>query len=467
MVTPSEHGGVPGQYIVRFRDDVEDPEKIARGLVHNSDLLYVYSHAIKGFAARLPRQAAEAISKRADVEYVAQDEELTLEMISHSASVPSAWALSRVSNRTRVLSEPFEYLHSGSNVNVYVVDSGIRGTHQEFSGRTGQGWTYTTDHPAWSDCTGHGTMVASAAVGSTTGVALNARLHSVRVFGCQWTTYSSRINAGLDWIKANHVKPAIVNLSLGKEVDWWNPASWITTDDAVQALIDDGVTVVVAAGNSGENACGYAPARVPEAITVAASDYNDYPSVWTSGSTNYGECVDLFGPGSAVRAATLSGNSTYTNGFAGTSAAAPYVAGTAAAMLSAESTATPDRVHSILTLSSTKNSIQNVSLTPNQLLYSPFTTSSISGPGTVITAGTYQWSARTSGGNGSQSYTWHRSDNGGQWYAVSTTSTYSGYIGDTAPSFRLRLTINYGISSEVSSDHQVTYDPPDCGRTRC
>ena len=72
---------------------------------------------------------------------------------------------------------------------------------------------------------------------------------------------------------ANHQSPAVATLSLGIQVGSWSRV----LEDAVRSLVvDHGVTVVVAAGNSAVDACHVAPANVPEALTVAASNVGEW-----------------------------------------------------------------------------------------------------------------------------------------------------------------------------------------------
>ena len=144
------------------------------------------------------------------------------------------------------------------------------------------------DWDPWDEY-GHGTHIAGTAAGKKFGVAKDAIIHPVRVLGSDGSGAWSGIIKGLNWIAANHKKPAAAVLSLGGHKSW-------SVNSAVQGLINAGVTVVVAAGNSHKDACGFSPASVPTAITVSATDRYDHISSFA----NYGSCVDIFAPGTDI-----------------------------------------------------------------------------------------------------------------------------------------------------------------------
>ena len=148
--------------------------------------------------------------------------------------------------------------------------------------------------------------------------------------------------------------PAVANLSLGGGFSQAN-------NDAVTALVAAGVTTAVAAGNDNANACNYSPASTPNAITVAASDKNNARASYS----NYGNCVDIYGPGSSITSAWI-GSPSATNTISGTSMASPHVAGAAAVELSRHPTWTPATVGTYLTTNAVQNQITgNVAGTPN------------------------------------------------------------------------------------------------------
>jgi hypothetical protein len=270
------------------------------------------------------------------------------------------WGLDRTDQRLLPLNSTYTYRLNGEGIHAYVVDTGIRATHVEFTGRVGNGYDAVDGDNNPDDCQGHGTHVAGSVGGTTYGVAKAVTLHGVRVLNCQGSGTLAGILAGLDWVGGNYQTPAVVNMSLGSFAN-------ATIDDAVQTLIDGGLPVIVAAGNSNQNACNYSPARLPDAITVGSTDIKDVRSVFS----NYGTCLDLFGPGTAILSAWHTGD-TATHTIDGTSHAAPHVAGLASLYLSLFPNTTPADVSAFILSSATPDLVADPQGSPNLLLFSPY-----------------------------------------------------------------------------------------------
>jgi subtilisin family serine protease len=255
----------------------------------------------------------------------------------------------------------YTYTATGRGVNIYILDSGIRMTHQEFAGRIRLG--FDVNGESGDDCFGHGTHVAGIAAGATYGVAKGATIWNVKVGlepFCGLTVAS--VVAGVDWVTANRQLPAVANMSLGG----YGPIPPLET--AVRNSIARGVVYAFAAGNDSTDSCNHTPGgRVREGINVAASAVNDS----RAGFSNYGPCVDLFAPGSGILSAASTGD-TDSIIMSGTSMAAPHVAGVAALYLEQNPTASPAQVKSAILGNATLNRITDTRGTPNRLLYSLF-----------------------------------------------------------------------------------------------
>jgi len=327
---------VKDQYIVVLRPDTneQDVKSLARtfALTYSGKTKHIYKHAIKGFSIQMTEAAAIALSQDPQVAYVEEDAEV--ELATTQTNVPS-WGLDRIDQHDLTPSTTYNFSNAetGLGVNVYVIDSGIKTQHTEFKKPTG-GWRVVNDFDSFNDgqqgndCNGHGTFIAGVIGGNTVGVAKDATLHNIRVAGCAMNSATaSTVIAGIDWVAAHRVSPAVANLSFVTDVNY-------SVEDAVRNLIGWGVTCVVAAGNNGVDAKDKSPARVSEAITVSSSDANDGR---TSGA-NFGPFVDLFAPGNGIVSASnidRNGNGilddTIVDG--GTSVAAAHVTGVAARFL--------------------------------------------------------------------------------------------------------------------------------------
>jgi subtilisin family serine protease len=178
-------------------------------------------------------------------------------------------------------------------------------------------------------------------------VAKKVRLVAVRGLGCDGSGTTAGVIAGIAWVTKDHKPgtPAVANMSLGGGVS-------AALDRAVKRSIADGVTYAVAAGNDGADACGSSPARVPDALTVGASDRKDHKPSWS----NHGACVDVYAPGAPITSAWDSSD-TASKVLDGTSMASPHVAGAAALYLQHHPSATPAEVASALTDASAKSVI--------------------------------------------------------------------------------------------------------------
>ncbi len=331
---PAAPAGPPASYIVVLHEG-SDPEQVGQehGRRFNAEVKHVYRSALRGYAARVPAARLGELRSDRRVAYVEPDGTAT----ASAQTLP--WGINRIDAD---VSSTLAGNGSGTvtGVNAYVIDSGVS-AHPDLNlvghaNWTGDGRNY--------DCNGHGTHVAgtvgardntSSVVGAAPGVALTA----LKVLGCDGSGSMSSIIAAVDWVTTYGKKPAVVNMSLGG-------GALRSLDDAVRRSASSGFLYLVAAGNSGADACYSSPARAGAGtnngiVTVAATDsYNREPS-WS----NYGSCVDIWAPGASILSTSNSGGTTY---MSGTSMASPHVAGAGGLYLSRNTTASPATAEGVL-----------------------------------------------------------------------------------------------------------------------
>ncbi len=321
-------------------------------------------------------------------------------------SCSDSWALDRIDQRTgsqaaHTLDSKFYFGARGTGVHIYIVDTGLVATHSEFAltgggTRVGNGTNFaitgqcppnkpTTscgDRPAWDtyDGNGHGTLVTSIAAGRRFGVAKSAIVHPVRVGNDGGRSWTSWIASGMDWVAANAVRPAVVNLSYNIEYSPFEDTA--SLDTAVQRLINNyGIPVVNSAGNRNSPVVNFSPTALPEVIVVAGIKSNNYrygydaPLSCTAEfcGSNYGSQVDLFAPAVDIMGAMASSGQSYLCISTGTSYSAPLVTGVVAQYLETNPTASPALVQTVLIERATTSAVLGeLRGSPNRLLYTNF-----------------------------------------------------------------------------------------------
>jgi aqualysin 1 len=356
-------GAIPGHYIVVLDADAAGKAgDLFSAASNTSDLTRtyggvaknIYAHAINGFSAEMSEEQALELSSDPRVKFVEEDS--IMEATATQSNPP--WGLDRTGQRDLPLNQTYSYTTTGSGVNVYIIDTGIRRTHTQFGGRAVVGFDAVGDGQNTNDCNGHGTHVSGTVGGSTYGIAKSVRLFAVRVLDCGGSGSNSGVIAGVDWVTANHISPAVANMSLGGGVS-------TALDTAVNNSINSGVTYAIAAGNSNVNASNSSPARVAAAITVGSSTINDARSSFS----NFGSVVDIFAPGSSILS-SYNTSDTATATLSGTSMATPHVAGVAARFLQSNPGASPATVRNELVNQATLNHLSGIPTgTANRLLF--------------------------------------------------------------------------------------------------
>lgn len=389
---------IPNRYIVVLNDGVvsdQAPVDVRRAQItaianshaqaHGGKARFVYETALKGFSIELPNEAAAiALGQNPQVKWV---EEVGLLHTSSVQPGPPSWGLDRIDQMTLPLDNQYVYNATGTGVTAYVIDTGIRATHNDFGGRAAIAADFINEGSSGgnNDFFGHGTHVAGTLGGATYGVAKAVTIRSVKVCnsggGCPTDAIVNGVNFVTNAHNASSSVPVVANMSLGSR---GGPIPSI--DTAVQNSINAGVTYAVAAGNDGADLINTSPARVQAALTVGASDITDFKASFS----NFGQFLDLFAPGANITSA-WNGSDTDTLALNGTSMASPHGAGTVGLYLQGRTgmsncsaypkqgpsspldgaiSTCPDRVTQFINSNTSLSKLSNIPAgTPNRLLW--------------------------------------------------------------------------------------------------
>ena len=437
---------IAGRYIVRYNADIGDARAVTGDVVGRlGGKVYRHLPGLKGFWGELPDAAIAVLEADPRVWYIEADVELTLAGVGDTTQYGVARQLDRMDQRSLPLNGTYEYSADGTGVHLWIVDNGVDSSDPELAGRVNTSWyfTYNGENP-FASCPSspHGTLMARAAAGATQGVARKATIHSARVAsnGNCADPSSGAATSAMEFIADYSPRPAVINYSITR--DCYISLCGNSVDDAVRYAHGKGVTVVVSAGNgnddqTAQNACGYSPAQVTQAITVGATDFTDAKYLYS----NYGSCVDLF---AAVEP------------LGGTSTAAALTSGVAALFLQLYPNAVPNAVANEIIGKATQGVLSGIgSGSPNRLLYSkvPALTVGIEGPNVIGPNASCTWYSQRLGGQPPFSVQWRRNS-----AVVSTGDSYSVFGGETS-AFGFDLYVVDGVGRTAFATQSVAIDP--------
>jgi hypothetical protein len=369
---------IPGSYIVKLADGTKLDASMAAEIAeqYGGKIRFSYAETLNGFAVDTSAVRAKQLAADPRVDYVAQDltvsvaDDVVGKPVTNTTGVhtnvfvqpnPPSWGLDRIDQRSLPLDLKYFYPSTASAARAYIIDTGIRYTHQEFGGRAVLGTDLVGGvTPPGFDCNGHGTHMAGTVGGATVGVAKGVKLVSVRVLSCTGSGTFSQVIGGVNWVTQDNIanpKPSVVNMSLGGS--FYQPLN-----DAVTASIAANVHYSIPSGGSNSDACAFSPGSTPRATTVASSDRNDNRASFS----NYGPCVDLFAPGVSIYSAWATADNAY-NTISGSTAAA-HAAGVAALWRHRFPADNADQVATALNANATPGVIVNPGTgSPNRLLF--------------------------------------------------------------------------------------------------
>jgi len=355
---------VKDEYIVVFKKGTPGAavESHLSSISEKTKMLHKYNiGAFRGYAARMDQDILKSLLELSEVDYVEENGVVrTSDCVEQDGAT---WGIARTSSLSNDHQSIYHYCSDGGrNAFAYIIDTGIYCAHEEFgpSGRCTQGFTVETGNH--NDGNGHGTHVAGTVGGIQFGMAKNVSLNAVKVLSASGSGTTAGVISGVDYAsndsrQSGKSGKSVANLSLGG-------GKSTAMDSAVNAAWEQGLVVVVAAGNDNANACNYSPAGASDVISVAATDDDDIRATYS----NFGTCVEVFAPGTAVTSAWI-GNPEAERTISGTSMASPHVAGWAAKYLSSHSTSGDELKHALIN-GALVDAVTNPGLlSPNYLVY--------------------------------------------------------------------------------------------------
>ncbi|MBV9494873.1 MAG: S8 family peptidase [Acidobacteria bacterium] len=417
---------VDGEYIVVLKSDAGDVSSVAADM--HANVRHVFGSALHGFSAEMSAARAEELANDPRVAYVQENGIVEVQDVGakhplvHATAIQNdaSWGLDRIDQRALPLSGTYSFDGAPANVDVYVLDTGIRLSHSDFAGRAAHAFDSTGEGP--EDCNGHGTGTASVVGGGQWGVAKGVSLYSVKVLKCSGSGTFEGVGQGIDFVAARPGSRKILFLgAIGGASQ--------AIDDAATAAIAAGVLVVAPAGNSNADACNFSPGRVPAVLTVGSTDMTDARVSFS----NVGTCIDLFAPGRLIQTA-WNASDTDSRTISGTPYSAAFAAGAAALYWAGHPSATAADVSNALVAAATPNVISDAAGSPNLLLYTGGLFTCSGSPATAVVSG------------------------GGRIAKGGTSTVHVSITGGTPP-FRVALTSAGGAQTSSSRELDFTVGP--------
>lgn len=357
VTTSSAFADSLDSYIIKFNDSYKEKSDIPKALLRQKisiDFTKSFKSALSGIAVDLTKKQVEHLLNLPFIDTIEKDTVNTMDI---------NWSQDRIDQKSLPLNSSFNVTNGGIGANIYIVDTGINTNHTEFTGRIGT-VTSTIAGGETNDCNGHGTHIASIAAGKKHGVAPEATINSIRIsHDCDGRAKTSDMIEAFEWIINNGQPNSIINFSY----NFTNSSVM----HAMNSAIADGHVIVSSAGNNSINACHDTTTKYKQhsSIVVGSSTSSDVQSTFS----NYGSCIDLYAPGSSIKAASYLSN-TSTKIYSGTSMAAPIVTGLAAGYRSTYPNATPQEVFQAIISSSSHGKLSGLGEgSPNKLAYNILT----------------------------------------------------------------------------------------------
>jgi subtilisin family serine protease len=301
--------------IVKVHPEYEPGDLAAELHMYGCNIIYLY-HKLNSFCSDIDDDTLEILNNDSRVVEVLNVKPVNniKQMMPTQANPP--WNLDRIDQRALPLDNEYNWNYDGTGVKVYVLDSGILYSHDEFESRIVHGFG-DTPWPEWWD---HGTSVASLVGGATLGVAKGVTMVGVNMWrDTTWDTDTAYLTNAINWILADHEEgtPAAVTLAF----NWGEEDAGATA--AFEALVASGIVCCAAAGNSDNAVEDFPPQNVPGMFIIGGSNETDGRA-----NSSWGPDVDIWCPGANLVVAADDGvGDSATTTVSGTSGSCGIIAG--------------------------------------------------------------------------------------------------------------------------------------------